>query len=106
MMAPNIEAKRLGTTSPPSDPVEMPNIDRDPRIIIECDTCGLCRHYLERATCRAFPEGIPPVVFDGIHDHRFPFPGDGGITFELDPVVVDRRRRRGYGPAAELTGGR
>ena len=45
--------------------------------------CGDCRHWdqSERA-CLAFPQGIPDEIRTGAHDHRQPFPGDGGVRFE------------------------
>lgn len=41
--------------------------------------------------CDAFPEAIPQEILDGA-DHRRPWPGDGGLRFEL---AVDR-------PAADI----
>jgi hypothetical protein len=36
----------------------------------------------QRGTCDAFPDGIPVAIWAGGHDHRLPFPGDGGVRFE------------------------
>jgi hypothetical protein len=57
--------------------------------------CLACAHYrgpsgditgkgvmLAWVTCEAFPEGIPVAITTGEHDHRHPYPGDGGIHFE------------------------
>lgn len=39
----------------------------------------------ERPACRAFPRGIPDEIAYGNNPHTEPFPGDGGILYELDP---------------------
>jgi hypothetical protein len=46
--------------------------------------CLACRHLRSRAawTCDAFPGGIAAPILLGKHDHREPFPGDGGVTWE------------------------
>ena len=33
-------------------------------------------------TCDAFPKGIPSDIWEGMNDHRKPYPGDSGIRFE------------------------
>lgn len=52
--------------------------------------CSVCRHLIEWQPiprCRAFPAGIPAAIcLTREHDHREPFPGDGGVLFEPDPV--------------------
>lgn len=55
--------------------------------------CAACRHVLAMGTldglgwtCKAFPDGIPPTIVDGIDDHAYPFTGDQGIRFELAPL--------------------
>ena len=35
------------------------------------------------AYCAAFPESVPRDIFPGGFDHRRPYPGDGGVMFEL-----------------------
>ena len=51
--------------------------------------CLTCRHFRRppksgpfRLSCDAFPAGIPREIQLGEHDHRKPFPGDGGIRYE------------------------
>lgn len=46
------------------------------------DQCNNCKNYFGLFQCRAFPERIPDEIFLGDHDHRTPYPGDNGITFE------------------------
>lgn len=47
--------------------------------------CAVCKHRLPGSFCKAFPGGIPRALLSGDHDHRQPYPGDNGITFEPDP---------------------
>ena len=54
--------------------------------------CSACRHLIstprrvgERATCTAYPEGIPTGIWPEGGDHRKPWPGDNGVRFEQDP---------------------
>jgi len=46
--------------------------------------CEFCHHLRKgrKETCAAFPDGIPEQVSSNEHDHRWPYPGDHGITFE------------------------
>lgn len=51
--------------------------------IEELSLCGRCKHkHLGKATCAAFPGGIPEVFLTGEQQHTVPYPGDNGIQFE------------------------
>jgi len=66
-----------------------------------------CKHfYRDRPgmTCRAFPDGIPADIIDGIIEHRQPIEGDNGIVFEqieeeadLATIWEAARKARGHG---------
>jgi hypothetical protein len=38
--------------------------------------------------CKAFPAGIPDVIFNNEFDHRQPYEGDHGIRFEAEEGFV------------------
>lgn len=72
-------------------------------IILPDDSqCRRCRNFVgmrqphgveagEVFICRAFNLGIPRQIVTNEHDHREPFPGDGGIGFEPrdgEPLVL------------------
>ncbi len=67
-----------------------------PEIPLLSRICTPCRHFRPRAgrTCDAFPErdSIPLAIWLGEHDHRSPYPGDHGITFE--PIAERAATRR------------
>jgi hypothetical protein len=49
--------------------------------------CLECRHLDPDAPastprCKAFPQGIPPLIWLGEVEHTTPIPGDNGIQFE------------------------
>ena len=55
------------------------------------DQCFECVNfwYGVPAKCKAFPKGIPDKILFGEHDHRNPYPGDNGITFE--PIEEEKK---------------
>jgi hypothetical protein len=62
--------------------------DRSVEYPIYGEQCVRCKHFIIKpppdhigSSCKAFKR-IPREILDGKHDHRFPFPGDGGIRFE------------------------
>lgn len=47
--------------------------------------CSHCKHLDLKSkgnVCTAFPEGIPDEIWLGQNDHKKPYEGDNGITFE------------------------
>lgn len=65
-------------------------IDNDVRDPFYSPVCTTCRHLDVEGdqTCRAFPQGIPAVIWRGDNMHRRPYPGDHGIQYE--PVQSTR----------------
>jgi hypothetical protein len=75
--------------------------------------CAFCRHFRGSEVvddpampkgwrvldqCPAFPDGIPPEVLDGRHNHRLPHPGDGGTRFEAADDEAERMHRASFAP--------
>lgn len=46
--------------------------------------CLACAR-LDDISCEAFPDRIPTAIWVYGFDHRKPYPGDGGVTFLLNP---------------------
>lgn len=67
--------------------------------------CFWCKHLNvengrwagSQASCSAFPDGIPEVIWDLRFDHRYPYEGDNDIQFEkvanYDNMVDTMRNR-------------
>lgn len=57
-----------------------------------CDACSRLAPLPDRPGlgCEAFPDGIPDEVLVDGFDHRLPFPGDGGVRFELAKGAEER----------------
>jgi len=53
--------------------------DEKPRITEP--SCDSCKELIAYPFCWAFPEGIPGEIRRGEHDHKTPFPGDGGVQY-------------------------
>ena len=73
--------------------------------MIGAPQCINCLHYLGvtqigKLICTAFPEGVPQVIFLGMHNHVRPYPGDHDIQFEprtpevAARVALSRQQRR------------
>ena len=46
----------------------------------QCDECTQLTNR-HTHTCKAFPEGIPPEIWNIEVDHKTPYPGDNGIQY-------------------------
>jgi hypothetical protein len=54
--------------------------------------CFNCKNYLKKATCKAFPNGIPEEILLGRNDHSKPLPDQKNtIVFEkIEPNHKDQ----------------
>ncbi|MFM8438206.1 MAG: hypothetical protein ACKOAX_07005 [Candidatus Kapaibacterium sp.] len=57
--------------------------------------CERCLNLIERTRkrCTAFPDGIPPELWNDEIEHTNMYPGDGGIRFEENTLSSMRKRR-------------
>ncbi len=44
--------------------------------------CLFCKHYRNKVTCDAYPDGIPKEIRHFEVDHRQGYKGDNGIQYE------------------------
>jgi hypothetical protein len=67
-----------------------------------CQFCARFNNDWAAPKCAAFPKRIPPEVLFAEVDHREPYPGDGGVTFLLDPAKEEEfmQDNPGASPAA------
>ncbi len=62
---------------------KIPSRFTDEDTLVARTPCVTCVHrFADPARCRAFPAGIPSEIRSGANDHREPFPGDNGVTYE------------------------
>lgn len=73
-----------------------------------CMWCSRLTDYGIGRKCDAFPDGIPPEIWEGETDHRVPYPGDRGIQFEarVQHGADEVARWFGDGKAAATPDGR
>ena len=53
-------------------------------ISLQCISCIHCRMG---GQCDAYPDKIPYEIISGQVDHKKPYKGDNGITFESDDQI-------------------
>lgn len=59
--------------------------------------CAICRHLRDsedEMICDAFPDGIPFEILSSEADHRKPYAGDGGITYQRRAAVTLETEQR------------
>lgn len=55
-------------------------------VSLQCESCRYFVDDLGNWHCKAFPDGIPDAIIQGI-DHKKPYPGDHGIQFVKKKVI-------------------
>lgn len=59
--------------------------------VMQSPQCEICTRNYEydavnfRSICDAFPGGIPDAIYFNKHYHYYPYPGDNGLLFEVNP---------------------
>ena len=70
-------------------------IDKGHNRLIYSPVCTRCKFWNAemgaRETCKAFPKGIPAVIWNGENDHTRPYPGDNGIRFEEKDTTTNSK---------------
>jgi hypothetical protein len=61
----------------------------------QCFGCKFFHNYEQFFRCDAFPEGIPSAILKNAYSHRYPYPGDHGIRYEMSDD--ERQARIKYG---------
>lgn len=61
------------------------------------------KHRVDGAggTCAVFPDGIPQAIFICREDHRYPYPGDGGVVFAPTDDAADSYATNLLGPVRD-----
>mgnify|MGYP001075943623 CR=1 FL=1 len=61
--------------------------------------CVFCKHTdfekwgnMNRPNCLAYPDGIPDLILQGYHDHRYPYYEDQNIQFEIASSEILKQR--------------
>ena len=60
-----------------------------PRYSQVCTTCVHLLDYGRERKCKAFPNGIPDVIWLGENKHTEPYPGDSGIMYKM--VEIEKK---------------
>ena len=65
-------------------------------IIPQCFDCKRLFLGSGKMACEAFPDDIPDEILLNDHDHKEPFPGDGGLLFVVrtDPKPISPKTKK------------